>query len=113
MTNAQHETNQKSSGQLALLRNLPDVVAEYDEKVANAGHAVVAFEAAGNALKMVACVGGTWGDTRIETGSVYERQIRGSLLKSAWLHVYNGLNIERIASVKDKQRFQHAMTDPA
>ena len=94
---------------LALARNLRDVVAEYDQKVAAAPQAIADFEAAGDTIKAAACVGGTWGDTSIETGSVSDRKIKESLLKSAWRHVYSGLSIESIASAADKRRFQQAM----
>ena len=97
----------------ALQRSLSDVVAEYEHKLAGIGAALAAFNAAGDDLKMAATIGGTWGDERIDTGNIYERTLTDSLLKSAWRHVYDGLNIERIASVSDKQRFKMAMERPA
>lgn len=103
----------ESTNQLALLRSLPDVVAEYEEKLANAKQAIADFEQAGNALKSASTVSGTWGDTTINTGSVWESTLKESLLKSAWKHVYNGLSIECLASAKDKKRFQQDMTSPA
>lgn len=97
----------------ALQRSLSDVVAEYEHKRAGISAALAAFNAAGDDLKMAATIGGTWGDERIDTGRIYERTLVDSLLKSAWRHVYDGLNIERIASVSDKQRFKMAMEKPA
>lgn len=97
----------------ALQRSLSDVVAEYEHKRAGIGAAHAAFNAAGDDLKMAATIGGTWGDERIDTGNIYERTLTDSLLKSAWRHVYDGLNIERIASVSDKRRFKMAMEKPA
>jgi hypothetical protein len=96
-----------------LQRSLSDVVAEYEHKLAALPDALKAFSTAGDDLKMAATIGGTWGNERIDTGSIYERTLTDSLLKSAWHHVYNGLNIERIASVADKQRFKMAMEKPA
>jgi hypothetical protein len=98
---------------LALQRSLSDTVEEYEQKVAAVPQVVADFKAAGEKLKAAACIGATWGDTRLETGSIYGRQLEESLLKSAWNHVYSGLNIERIASAADKRRFQQAMTNPA
>lgn len=98
---------------LALQRSLSDVVAEYDQKLANLPKAIADFEAAGNDLKTAACIGGTWGDTTIDTGSIHESRLKDSLLKSAWRHIYDGLNIETISSAADKRRFQQAMTSPA
>lgn len=98
---------------LALQRSLSDVVAEYDQKISAIPQAVADFEAAGVSLKTAACIGGTWGDTTIDVGSVYESRLKESLLKSAWRHIYDGLNIESIASAADKRRFQQAMASPA
>lgn len=94
---------------IALKRKLSDFVEEYDQKVASIARAVSDFEAAGDALKMAACIGGTWGDTPIDTGSAHERQITDSLLKSAWRHAYNYLQIDRIASAEDKRKFDQAL----
>jgi hypothetical protein len=77
-----------TNNELALPKNLRDVVQEYDQKIAAVADAVKAFEAAGDALKTAATIGGVWSDVRIDTGSVYDRTIRESLLKSAWKHVY-------------------------
>lgn len=97
----------------ALQRSLSDVVAEYEHKLAALPAALAAFNAAGDDLKMAATIGGTFGNTTINTGSIYERTLQDSLLKSAWRHVYDGLNIETIASTADKRRFQQAMEKPA
>jgi predicted RNA methylase len=98
---------------LALQRRLSDVVAEYDQKRVALDQALVDFNTAGEALKMAATIGGTYGDTNIETGHVYERELSTSLLRSAWKHVYAGLNIAVLASPKDKRRFEQSLTDPA
>jgi len=97
----------------ALQRSLPDVVAEYEHKLAAVPDAIATFNAAGDALKMAATIGGTWGETTINTGSVYECTLEESLLKSAWKHVYDGLNIDRLASADDKRRFKLSMETPA
>jgi Domain of unknown function (DUF4942)/Uncharacterised methyltransferase family (DUF6094) len=102
-----------SENEIALLRRLPDVVAEYDAKVANIQNAIAAFEKAGTDLKTAATVGGTWGRVDIKTGSVYESTIKDSLCSSAWLHIYSGLQIDRIATAADKKRFERGMADPA
>ena len=96
----------------SLQRSLTDVVAEYDHKLATLPEALKAFEAAGTELKMAATIGGTFGATTINVGSIWESTLRESLLKSAWHHVYDGLNIDRIASASDKQRFRMAMEKP-
>jgi Domain of unknown function (DUF4942)/Uncharacterised methyltransferase family (DUF6094) len=108
-----HDQDQQSTTQLALQRSLADIVAEYETKVAAIPDTLANFEAAGNALKSGACVAGTWGDTNIDTGRASDWQLKESLLKSAWRHVYDGLNIDSIASAKDKQRFKQDLTKPA
>ena len=96
----------------ALQKRLSEVLEEYETKFQNIESEVAAFEEAGDRLKTAACISGTWGDTRIETGHVYARTLEESLLKSAWLNVYNGLCIETIAPAGDKNRFKQAMANP-
>jgi hypothetical protein len=96
-----------------LQRSLSDVVAEYEHKRAGIGAALAAFATAGDDVKMAGTIGGTYGRTSIDAGHVYESVLADSLLKSAWHHVYDGLNIARIASASDKRRFEQAMTKPA
>ncbi len=100
------------STEISTLRSLPDVVAEYEAKVAAIPEAIAAFEAAGAALKAAACVGGEWGGETINTGSAYDRTMEISLRRSAWQHVWKGLNLPTIASARDKQRFDQAMSSP-
>lgn len=97
----------------ALQCSLSDVVAEYDHKRAALPAALAAFESAGTDLKMAATIGGTFGNTTIDTGHIWDSTLKDSLLKSAWRHVYDGLNIETIASAADKRRFEQAMEKPA
>jgi methylase of polypeptide subunit release factors len=95
-----------------LQRSLSDVVSEYEHKRSQAQAALAEFNAAGDALKMAATIAGTFGRTQIDTGHVYESVLSDSLLKSAWRHVYDGLNIERICSANDKRRFDQALEKP-
>lgn len=97
----------------ALKRRISDIVAEYEEKAEGVSRALEDFEAASSALKMAAIVGGTSGNTTIDTGRVYESVIENSLLKSAWQNIYDYLQINRIASAADKKRFQQSMANPA
>lgn len=93
-------------------KRISDVIAEYEEKVAAVEAEIAAFEEAATRLKTAACVNGTWGNVSINTGTVYEDTIKDSLLKSAWMHVYKGLNIDTIAPASDKSRFEQAMANP-
>jgi len=97
----------------ALQRSLPDMVAEYDAKLAAIPQAVKDFERAGNLLKEAAMIGGQYGDVSIDTGHIYESILRTSLLKSAWKYVFTGLNLDTIATAKDKQAWRIALENPA
>lgn len=96
----------------ALPRKLSEVIADYDAKVAAIPAAVAAFEAAGVALKTAATLEGQWGNVTIDTGHVSAETLRRSLVRSAWRYTYNALQIDRIASAKDKRLFEQAMEDP-
>lgn len=98
--------------ELALQRSLAEVVAEYEQKTATLHKSIGDFEAAGAILKREATIAGTWGGVAIDTGSIYERMLADSLLKSAWRHVYAGLKIESIASAKDKKLFEQSFENP-
>lgn len=101
------------STEIALQKSLQDVITEYDTKSAVVAETLATFEKAGDALKSASTIAGVWGDVRIETGSIYESSLKESLLKSAWKHVYDGLNIERIASARDKKKWEQALASPA
>lgn len=99
--------------EVALGRRLSDVVAEYESKSSNIDAVIAAFEDAGRKLQQESCVSGTYGQVRIDTGRVHPNDIKASLLKSSWLHIYDKLQIDRIASAADKRRFQQAIEKPA
>lgn len=96
----------------SLKRRLTNIVAEYEHKLAALPDEVERFKTAGRKLKMAATIGGTYGKVDIDTGRIYDDSLRDSLLKSAWQHVYDGLNINVLASPNDKQRFKMAMEAP-
>ena len=102
----------KMEGEIALQRSLADLVAEYDTKKAAIPEALRAFKKAGDGLKMASTVSGTYGDTPIDVGNVWERELETSLLKSAWKHVYAGLDVNRLASPTDKRLWEQAMASP-
>lgn len=96
----------------ALKRKLSEIVDEYVEKFDAIPAELAAFEAAGSKIVMSASIGGTYGRTNIETGRVHEMDLKRALLKSAWWHVYDGLNIKTIAPAKDRKRFDQILEDP-
>ena len=98
---------------LAFRFRLTDILNEYETKLAAIPQVIKDYELAGARLKTAACISGTWGNEQIDIRVPYDTTLLRSLLKSAWLHVYNGLNIESIASADDKKRFKQAMEKPA
>lgn len=92
----------------ALLRALPDIVAEHDEKKAAIGEAVAEYNAAVTRIEMQAAIGGTFAGSIWGRGTprVHESTIESTLRKSAWRHVYRGLNLHLIASAADRKRFE-------
>ena len=96
----------------ALQRSLPDIVREYDEKKAALPDALKAFNRAVDDMKMSATVAGTYGQVNIDVRGPWESALQTHLLKSAWLHVYEGLNIKVLSSPTDKRQFDQAMASP-
>lgn len=99
--------------ELMMRKSLPDVVAEYDTKVAAIPEVLKDFKKAGGYVSEASTINGVYGNKSLSLGSVCERDMAESLLKSAWNHVYSGLNIGLIASAKDKKLFEQAMERPA
>ena len=107
------ETDQKDHGAPAIRRSLSEIVADYDAKAESIPGAIEAFKKAETAINAAACIGGTYGGRVFATDpSLYERDVRLTLLRSAWKHVYEGLNIENIASAKDRQQLDLKLTNP-
>lgn len=99
---------------VATLRTVSDLVAEYDAKNAAMDDAVSAFEAAKSALEKAATVWGTYGGNSVidrspDTGV---NRLRSILLRSGWQAMYDRLSIERVASATDKAKFQRALANP-
>jgi hypothetical protein len=99
----------------ALKRSLQDVVAEYDLKRAGIDEAMAAHKRACNDLKSSAAVGGTFGAYVLHSlaDNVHRSDMEKALLKSAWLHVYEGLSINVVASARDRKLFEQSMEKPA
>lgn len=97
----------------ALRRSLRDLVEEYDAKRAAIPEAIAAFEASKTALDMACCLGGSWAGSALrQVPFCTEHGMADTLLKSAWKHVFDGLQIERIASAQDKRRFEQMLAKP-
>lgn len=90
-----------------------DIIAEYDAKHAAIGDQIRSFEQSISDLEMAATVQGTYAGTVISgRPSVYERDLQKNLLKSGWKTLYSRLQIDRIASAKDRQLFDRTVEAP-
>jgi hypothetical protein len=95
----------------AIRLSLSDVVAEYDAKVLAATEVEAALTAAADHAMMQACIGSTYGElSRPKYPTATD--IKRSLLKSAWRHVYEGLNIPTIVGASERKRIDFAMQNP-
>jgi hypothetical protein len=90
---------------------LSEIIALYDQKFEGALETAKAYAEAGSLVASNATVFGVYGD-KLSIGNVCEREIRRSLLISAWRHVYKGLNIEKISSAADRNRFEKDLQNP-
>jgi SAM-dependent methyltransferase len=97
---------------LALPATVLDLVEEYDLKAANVEAAIAAFDDAFQHLERSATVQGTFVEPVASKPHLYADHVRKTLLKSGWKAIYNRLQIESIASAKDKQLFERAIADP-
>ena len=106
-------SKQEAHSAPAIRLSLSDIVEEYDTKAAAITEAVAAFHEAETAIKTAACIQGTYGSDPFSSDArLYERDVRLALLRSAWKHVYNGLNIESIATAKDRKQLELKLTTP-
>lgn len=97
----------------ALQRTVADLVDEYDEKVAAMPDAIQHFNDAYRALEMAATIQGKFvAPIMRHSPSVHERDLQRNLLKSGWKAIYDRLQIDRIASAKDRKLFERTIEDP-
>lgn len=92
--------------EIALQRRLLDVLEEFNVKLASLPEKIAQYEASTVSIKDAACVKGVWGQVTIDTGRVCDRTLTKALVKSAWLNLYDGLNIKSLMSANDKKRFE-------
>lgn len=102
----------KMNTDITLRRRISSVIGEYEEKESRIDAALAAFHEAGNALRESSTIGGTWGEVSIDTGRVCERDLKRSLLTSAWLHMYSILRIDYLATATDKAKFKTSIANP-
>lgn len=99
--------------ELAKLPSLPELEAEYDAQLAALPEALAVFETAGRTIIAAATFQGSYGQETINVGGPAIHTLQRNLLRSAWLRVWNGLNLPNIASAKDKKLWDQALSNPA
>ena len=97
---------------IALPLTVADIVDEYAEKIASLPEAIAEFEAAHNRLKRSSIVQGFYVENVVEDVRLHESSIKLNLRKSGWKAVYSRLQIDRLATAKDKRLFEQTMADP-
>lgn len=96
----------------ALQQTVVDLIAEYDRKHEAIADTIATFDQAFTALGMAATVQGTYVEPVGRASYLHANQLQANLLKSGWKAVYNRLQIDRIASAKDKKLFERTIADP-
>ncbi|RWB67579.1 class I SAM-dependent methyltransferase [Mesorhizobium sp.] len=90
-----------------------DLIAEYDQKREAIEAEVKAFEAAYTRLEMAACIQGKFaGPVSQHRPYVSAETLKRNLCKSGWKAVYDRLQIDRIASARDRKLFDRTIEDP-
>lgn len=97
----------------ALQRSLREIVEEYDRKRAEIPALCAEYEAFHRRVDAASTIGATYvGRVYNYHPTIYQSTVEANLLKSAWKHAYNGLNINRIAPAEDRKRFEMALENP-
>jgi hypothetical protein len=101
-----------SNRTIALPVTVADIVEEYDAKIAGLGESIARFEAAQTAMRSATCIQGVYAESVFTDARFYENAIKLNLRKSGWKAVYRRLDVERLASAKDKKLFEQTLADP-
>lgn len=96
-------------GDIVIPRRLHDALSEYDRKLSFLDEELKKFEQAGADLMKSITVRGTYGQENINIGSVNSHQLKKNLVKSAWLSIYDGMQIKRLMSARDKNLFEQGL----
>lgn len=94
-------------------RTVTDLINEYDLKASALEQEMQDFNDAQKRLEMAVTVQGKYAGPPFDRAYLDERRLRKNLLQSGWKSIYDRLQIDRIASAKDKKLFERAIEDPA
>lgn len=93
-------------------RTVLDLVHEYEDKAAYIPQAIADYNEAFDRLGMAATVQGSFVAPVGSKSHLYEKELQKNLLASGWKAIYNRLDIDRVASAKDKQLFERTLATP-
>ncbi len=94
-------------------RTVLDIVEEYEEKAANIESAIQAYKDACSTIERAGTIMGTYVAPILRGNSyVHASDMKKNLLSSGWKAIYGRLQIDRIASAKDKRLFERTLADP-
>lgn len=98
---------------IARQSTVSDLIEEYEEKHAAIETEVKAFEAAFLRLEMAACIQGKFiAPVSRHRPHVSVKDLQSNLCKSGWKAIYDRLQIDRIASAKDRKLFDRTIENP-
>lgn len=98
---------------LAKQSTVLDLIEEYDEKRVAIDDEVKAFEMAFTRLEMAASIQGKFvAPITKNKPYIYADQLRKNLCKSGWKAIYDRLQIDRIASARDRKLFEQTVENP-
>lgn len=98
---------------IARQSTVSDLIGEYDEKRDAIEDEVRAFEAAFTRLEMAACIQGKFvAPVSRHRPHVSAEELKRNLCKSGWRAVYDRLQIDRIASARDRKLFEQTVESP-
>lgn len=98
---------------LARQSTVVDLIDEYDQKRDAIAGEIAAFEAAYTRLEMAACIQGKFvAPVSRHRPHVSADELRRNLCKSGWRAIYDRLQIDRIASARDRKLFDQTVENP-
>lgn len=98
---------------IARQSTVSDLIAEYDEKREAIAKEVADFEAAFRRLEMAACIQGKFvAPVSRHRPHVHVDELKRNLCKSGWKAIYDRLQIDRIASARDRKLFDQTVENP-
>jgi len=98
---------------LAKQSTVLDIIDEYDQKRAAVDDEVKAFADAYTRLEMAACIQGKFvAPVLRHRPHVNAEELKRNLCKSGWKAIYDRLQIDRIASARDRKLFDQTVENP-